>query len=316
MTDYLAKDFIETPDGLRFAVVQSGLEQGNVLCFLRYRNAQTDWQKLNTAQANQWLAHHHPQYLHYSETLDARLHAVAVANIRQHYQPRRRLQQLLSEYNQQDSVIADLLALCHHLQTAGVDLTQIGVTGSLLIDCHNEQSDLDLVFYQRAVFQQAQRVMAQLLAEKTLQPLSEADWREAYARRDCSLPFADYVWHEQRKYNKALINKRKFDISLVTVNAVEAGGYQKKGAKILRAQVRDDTQAFDYPAIFHLNHLHIQTVLCFTTTYTGQAQTGEWVEIAGQLEVAENGEQRLVVGSSREAHGEYIKVVANESTGF
>ena len=40
-----------------------------------------------------------------------------------------------------------------------------------------------------------------------------------------------------------------------------------------------------------------------------QVETGEWVEIRGMLEEAENGARRIVVGSSREARGEYIKVI-------
>jgi hypothetical protein len=36
---------------------------------------------------------------------------------------------------------------------------------------------------------------------------------------------------------------------------------------------------------------------------------GETIEIAGMLEEDEHGNQRIVVGSSREAQGEYIKVI-------
>jgi predicted nucleotidyltransferase len=314
MADYLAKDFIETRDGLRFAVVQQGLEHGKVLCFLRYLYQHSRWQKVNTAQANAWLQQHQPQYLHYSNNLEARLHAVAVTQISQHYQPRRRLQQLISQINQQDSVVSDVVALCQLLQSAGLDLNQIGITGSLLLGCHNDTSDIDLVFYQRAAFHQARQWIAQGLAAGQLQALSEADWQAAYARREGSLSLAEYVWHEQRKYNKALINQRKVDISFVNRAIETTGVYHKQGAITLIAQVRDDTQGFDYPAIFQLHHPQIQTVLCFTATYTGQAQTGEWVEIAGQWEVADNGEQRLVVGSSREAQGEYIKVVSGHDS--
>jgi hypothetical protein len=71
-------------------------------------------------------------------------------------------------------------------------------------------------------------------------------------------------------------------------------------------------QSFDYPANFQIVHPHIQTVVCFSATYNGQAQTGEWIEVAGQLEQAYDGQQRIVVGSSREARGEYIKVLRRE----
>ena len=40
---YLSKDFIETAEGLVFAVVDHRLEQGRVLCFLRYRKDGQGW---------------------------------------------------------------------------------------------------------------------------------------------------------------------------------------------------------------------------------------------------------------------------------
>ena len=71
----------------------------------------------------------------------------------------------------------------------------------------------------------------------------------------------------------------------------------------------DDTAAFDYPAEFKLNHPHIDSVVSFTATYTGQAVKGEMVEVSGLVEQNSQGIKRIVVGSSREAHGEYIKVM-------
>jgi len=49
--------------------------------------------------------------------------------------------------------------------------------------------------------------------------------------------------------------------------------------------------------------------VCYTATYTGQAEQGERIEVAGQLEVSNTGLVRILVGSSREAEGEYIKVL-------
>ncbi|MEY3107605.1 MAG: hypothetical protein RIT35_1783, partial [Pseudomonadota bacterium] len=46
-----------------------------------------------------------------------------------------------------------------------------------------------------------------------------------------------------------------------------------------------------------------------SATYTGQAVKGETVEVSGLVEQTKEGLKRIVVGSSREAPGEYIKVV-------
>lgn len=95
----LPKDFIQTAEGLIFAVVMPGLEQNCVLCFLRYIKQAHGWQKVTTEQANVFLKQFHPQYLYYSPVLDAQLHAVPIEQIYIHHQPRQRLQQLLHTKN-------------------------------------------------------------------------------------------------------------------------------------------------------------------------------------------------------------------------
>jgi hypothetical protein len=301
---FLAKDFIETAENLIFAVVADGTEQDKVLCFLRYAHHK----KVSTRAANDLLQQHHADYLHYSPVLDAHLHAVPLHRIIQHYQPKQRLQDIL-HIAQPDSIQQDLIALCDLLHKNGVDLRQCGVTGSLLIGAQQASSDIDLVCYGREIFHQCRAVVRDLIAQHALHTLSDADWQASYQRRDCELNFADYHWHEQRKFNKALINGRKFDVSLSDVSRLSATSYQKCGAITLQCRVIDDGYAFDYPAEFTIDHEHIRTVVCFTATYTGQAIRGEWIEVSGVVEQNAQGDKRIVVGSSREAHGEYIKVI-------
>jgi predicted nucleotidyltransferase len=50
-------------------------------------------------------------------------------------------------------------------------------------------------------------------------------------------------------------------------------------------------------------------VVCYTPTYAGQSQTGETVEAAGWIEQTDDGARRLTAGTSREAAGQYVKVV-------
>ena len=70
MKTFLAKDFIQTREGLVFAVVETGLEQGRVLCFLRYVNKSGQWVKVDTEQANRLLADQFPQYRYFSPSKD------------------------------------------------------------------------------------------------------------------------------------------------------------------------------------------------------------------------------------------------------
>lgn len=306
---FFAKDFIETAEGLIFAVVGQGMEHDKVLCFLRYVPHQQGWRKVDTDVANDFLKQHHPHYLHYSPILDASLHAVAQPKIIKHHRPKHRLQQLLNADNH-DAVEQDLLSLTRLFQQQGLDLANIGITGSLLIGVQQHGSDIDVVCYGREVFHHCRAVTTKLIALGQLQDLTEQDWQQSYQRRDCDLSFAEYVWHEQRKANKAIINGRKFDLNFIDDRAVGApDDYQKIGPITLQCQVIDDTYGFDYPAEFKIDHEHIDSIISFTATYTGQALRGETVQVSGMLEQSSQGRKRIIVGSSREARGEFIKVL-------
>ncbi|MCK4493518.1 MAG: hypothetical protein KAU26_05650 [Methylococcales bacterium] len=310
MSVYRQKDALKTKEGLYFSVIKDGLEAGKVLGCFRYRFQKNSWKKYNTEAGNQFLQQYYPQYLYYSAPIDAHVHAVSVEDIQEHYRPSKTLQTLLSSTTN-DPVIKDLMLLCQFFEQKGLETNKIGVTGSLLIGAQNSNSDIDLVFYQRDCFHQARHITAHLIHEHKCQPLTEKNWQESFIRRDCALNFEEYQWHEQRKGNKLLIKGRKVDLtlSLPTPKNSITRTYSKQGGITLRAKITDDHFSFDTPAQFSIDHPVIKTVLCFSATYTGQAFVGELVEISGQLECSTEGHQQIIIGSSREAKGEYIRVI-------
>ncbi|TSA40382.1 MAG: hypothetical protein D4R63_06375 [Methylococcaceae bacterium] len=310
---FSAKDFIETDEGLLFALIPAAPEQNKLLCFLRYVKEPTfGWKKYPTQQANRFLQSHYPEYLYYSAQLDAQVHAVPSAKVIKHYQPKPSLQRLVQRAPC-DQVEADVHTLCALLQATGIELSLLGITGSILVGVHNAASDIDLVCYGRTIFQQVRVQVAQLITEERLSALSAQDWLDAYTRRSTSLCLSDYIWHEQRKINKAVVNNRKFDLNLLVEKPRDLGlGYKKIRTVCLQAQVINDDYAFDNPAEWLIASAEISVVICFTATYTGQARAGEWIEVAGVVEENAHGNQRIVVGSTREAEGEYIKVLRHE----
>ena len=314
MTDLISqpfssKDFIETEEGLIFAVVAEGIEQGKVLCFLRYVRQDFAWRKYATTEANAFLGQHFPEYLHYSEFLDAPLHAVSINRILKHYQPKERLQQIILA-GRKDAVELDLIQLCLLFQQNGLDLSELGITGSLLIGAQQPSSDMDLICYSRRTFHQCRALVRQFIDRNDLQELNTSDWWQSFQRRSCALSYDEYVWHEQRKTNKAVINRRKFDLNFIDeLKRSEVASYQKCGAIKMQCKIIDDTHAFDYPAEFKIEHGQFDAIVSFTATYTGQALQAETVEVSGIVEQTPEGVKRIVVGSSREAHGEYIKVI-------
>ncbi|PVV09152.1 MAG: hypothetical protein B6D77_10350 [gamma proteobacterium symbiont of Ctena orbiculata] len=309
MDSYQPKDFIETAEGLVFAVVTADLDQQRVLASLRYRQIQGGYQKLSTRDADELLKHHHPHYIHYSKARDVTLHGVHPDLVKVHHRPRKRLRELLQR-TPGDEIEEKLHRLMGLFAAHGLDTGEIGVTGSLLIGAQKKGSDIDLVFYQPDEFFKAREMVKSLLRKQQLQPLDDALWRDAYERRGCSLTFEEYLWHEKRKYNKAAIVQTKFDITLLSPEPwQDLLRYRKQGRCSLLAAIDDDSHSFDYPARYRLDHPSVQEAVSYTATYVGQAERGERVEIRGQLEVSAVGHLRIVIGTDREATDEYIKVI-------
>lgn len=306
---FLPRDFIETPEGLIFAVLSPLTEADRVLCYLRYYRDGQKLCKVETGAVDGLMRLKAPAYRFYSERLDVALHGVGLSRIIRHFRPRERVADLLSR-DDLDLMEAKAVRWLEIMLDAGLPLNVVGISGSILIGAQHGASDLDFVIYDRAIFHQARAAVARLAGMGVFDKPDEDYWRSAYNRRGCSLTFDEYMLHEKRKHNMGWLDGVKFDVTLVTADAAEQpGSFQKSGFKVLRALVTDASRAFDFPAVYGLAHSEVGEALSFTHTYAGQAMQGEWVEISGMVEVADTGQARIVVGSSREAPGEFIRCV-------
>jgi predicted nucleotidyltransferase len=190
------------------------------------------------------------------------------------------------------------------------------------------------------------------LDTKNIYPLSEDFWKKAYNKRikDNTLSYNEFVWHEKRKYNRGVINNTMFDL-LATRDWDEINSkygdytYKNLGFIKIECDILDDDYIFDNPAIykidnvkivdfevgsekielslptgfenrrFSLNPNEIKEIVSFTHTYAGQAFNGEKVIVRGKLEDVSSpygNYKRIVVGTSREAFNEYIKLKYNK----
>ncbi len=308
---YLPKDFIETVEGLIFAVVSYQPQAGKVGCFLRYVQSETGWRKVTTDEANALLKQDYPQYLYHSKQFDAAFHAVSPDAIMVHHQPEQRLHTLLQKVPK-DVIEQRCQQLIAILVRDNESCDFLGLTGSMLLGQQTASSDIDLVVYSRDAFQTLRSQVQQAVASGQLSLLDSAQMRDNFDRRAGELGLVDFSWHENRKFNKAVINGTKFDIGMVCPEPVvefDTRQYQKQGKKTLHATVIDDALAFDFPASYVIDDDLISEVVVYTHTYVGQAQAGEKIEVSGTVECEmATGKCRLIVGSSREAIGEYIKV--------
>jgi predicted nucleotidyltransferase len=184
----------------------------------------------------------------------------------------------------------------------------VGCTGSLLCDLANGSSDIDMVVYGRHWFT-AQALVRQGIREGKIEGLSDEMWRKVYDKRKPEIPYDTFVLHEQRKWNRGQIEGTYFDIlftrSYDEIRTAPGGRGQVLGRQTIEARVTDASLAFDNPAVYEVEHESVNRVLSFTHTYSGQALAGEQIEACGVLE-QHGSEQWLIIGTTREARGEYI----------
>ncbi|KAF5032675.1 hypothetical protein DSECCO2_614760 [anaerobic digester metagenome] len=184
-----------------------------------------------------------------------------------------------------------------------------GCTGSLLVGLEGPTSDIDLVVYGDS-FDRARVRLPGAIREGLVDDLSEDLWQRVYAKRRPELSFEEFRRHEARKWNRGQVAGTYFDLLFSRDHAAIDPRPVPKGPVLgrerIEATVTDASLAYDVPAIYVVDHPSVSRVLSFTHTYAGQALRGEAIEAAGVLE-AHGDERWLVVGTSREPVGEFIR---------
>ena len=293
------RDFIVDPDGWIYAVSTYDNDE-RVGCVLRYvpdeNGERVDpsgrhYKKYDFEDAFAFISEHKPQYAHLVQR-------IPLGDVQQVLKPDLEIVRIARAHPR----VKKLLALIN--LPAGT----IGCTGSLLCQLENDASDIDMVVYGKYWFV-AQARVKQGITEGIIEGLSPAMWRKVYDKRKPEIPYEEFVLHESRKWNRGQIDGTYFDIlytrSYDNLSSLPVGRGNILGKMTIEATVTDASLAFDSPAVYDVDHDTVTKVLSFTHTYSGQALAGEVIEACGVCE--EHGRERwLIVGTTREARGEYI----------
>jgi uncharacterized protein len=293
------RDFIEDNDGWLYAVSTYD-NYFRVGCVLRYvpdpagirvHQSGRRYTKYDFEEAYALVAVKKPQYA-------GLLQQVPYSDVKRVLKPDLEIDRIAHDHPR----VQKLLDLFH------LPAGSVGCTGSLLCGLENESSDIDMVVYGKHWFE-AQKLMKRGIQDGTIEGLSPAMWRKVYEKRRPEIPYDQFVLHEQRKYNRGQIDGTYFDIlytrSYDEIAGAPSGKGEVLGKMTIGATVKDASLAFDNPAIYEVEHESVSRVLSFTHTYSGQALAGETIEACGVLE-QHGSELWLVVGTTREARGEYI----------
>jgi predicted nucleotidyltransferase len=228
------------------------------------------------------------------------VHIVPFGHVKHVLAPDKKLPFIMKEHKRVRTIVSAL--------QKGVSLSKMGVTGSLLAGLQNESSDIDFIVYGSSWFT-ARDIITQAKKDKTaITEISDEMWKDIYKKRKPEISFDEFLIHELRKGNRGMVDGTYFDLLYVRdwediescIRGIDVE------AKTIEATVTNADFSFDSPAIYKIDHPEISYVLSYTHTYAGQALVGERIEARGMVEMVGD-MKRLVVGTTREPKGEWIR---------
>lgn len=293
------RDFIEDKDGCLYAVSAYDNEK-KAGCVLRYvpddegervSPEGVRYKKYDFEPAFEYIKKHKPEYLDV-------VHRVPLTDIKRVLKPEEEIEKIIAG----DKRVLKLSEIF------SVPKMTFGCTGSLLCRLENEASDIDMVVYGDYWFL-AQKNLIKAVEAGKVDALSDKMWEKVYYKRVPEIDYDTFVLHEMRKWNRGEIDGTYFDLLFTrgydSLSSVVIKKGKVIGKKTVEAKVTDASLSFDSPAVYIIEHPEISKVLSFTHTYSGQALLGETIEACGVVE--DMGDEKwLIVGTTREAKGEYI----------
>ncbi|MDD5960504.1 MAG: DNA polymerase subunit beta [Methanobrevibacter wolinii] len=301
------------------------------------------YSKVNSEEAYKYLRENYPEYLYYSEVTNVEMMGVPIEKVDEIIRPENRLKEIREGKDTKVSdetrnKLIDLSDFFHYI--AGIDYENLGISGSTCPGLQKtESSDLDFVVYGLENHRKAVNTFKKYHDQEVevgegdskrkivLNPIQNQFWERLYHKRikDDSLSKEEFCWYESRKFNRGVIRGTLFDI-LCTRNFDEIEGkwedtiYEPQGVAKVECTISNALEFMDNPAVYDIKdvkvlegpNVKISKLASFTHTYAGEVFENEHAVARGKLEkVITKGEKpkyRILVGSTRESLGEYIKL--------
>ena len=248
-------------------------------------------EKLYTAQNYQKLLQTfrniYPQYIYFCPYRQKEVISTPLKNIEKIYVPKEFLQRLF-EKKRKDRLQKLALELISLLSTESkVPLEDFGIHGSIALNMHTENSDIDLVVYGSKNFRRLEKAIEKLVEEDTLKYVFTKKLDTARKHRG---RYEDklFVYNAARKIDEINVQYGKF--KYVPIRDVTFG-----------CEVSDDNEAMFRPAIYQIKNYQpldstskpLEDEVCTRVVsmigyYRNVAKKGETIRVSGTLERVEN----------------------------
>ena len=308
----------------------------------REKNGQR-YSKVGSDEAFAYLKENHPESLYHSEVANVTMMGVPIDKVDEIIRPEDRLKIIREGKDNKisDDIREKLIDLSDFFYyIGGIDYDHLGISGSTCPGLQKaEISDLDFVVYGLENHKKAINAFKKYHDREVevgegsnkrkiiLNPIQNEFWQHLFEKRikDDSLTKEEFCWYESRKFNRGVIRGTLFDI-LCTRNMNEVEGeygdtrYIPLGISEIECTITSDLKSMDNPAVYEISDVEyldgikeeITQLASLTHTYAGEVLEGERVIARGKVEkVVTNNQEpiyRILVGSTRESIGEYIKL--------
>jgi len=329
---YREGDFVETRDGLIFDVKGLIHPPGRVIAYVRYvpdvagereRLGQRYGKIYSLPDREAYLSENHPNYIFHDPVFNERLQGPPAQEIAVHYDPRVKLRGLRNTGAFDETHKASLELAATIKETASLSYSNLGISGSVLVDLYSPNSDLDIMVYGRKAAEAAfHSLRDQVKPGGLLQPYGRDDLRRLYEFRskDTSVRFEDFLETESRKVMQGKFRGRDYFLRFVKdwSELNEAYGdrqFQPLGSTWIKAMILDAREAIFTPCVYRVSTievlegprgLEVSEIASYRGRFCEQAWEGETVVAQGKAErvLPKRGEEyvRLLLGGSREHH--------------
>jgi len=319
-TERLEGDYIETVDGLFFAVKGVHHPPGLTIAYLRYipnpkgervRDGRRYERLYDLELTEDILKQTYPQYLNHIEEKSLTLQSVPSSSISRRYDPREKLLEIIGK--PEGALQKTIVKLAESLHSKGVPCNTLGVSGSMLIDLAGPDSDVDIIVYGMENGRKAYEALRELR--------DEADWITAYDEEnvasvvlsrwaDAGLDLTKLGPIEVRKILHGTVEGRDYFFRLLKLpHEVEIEDVSRPlGVVRLKARITGSDEAIFAPCRYLIEDCEYldssglpvaSQLLSYRGKFTEQAVKGDLVEVRGTLEeVVVRGERsfRVILG--------------------
>ncbi len=319
-------DLIETFEGVIFDVKGFTHPSGRIIAYIRFipdskgnrrRDGLTYRKVYALHERYAILRSRFPRYLVYDEVFDEELCEVPIKEVKCHYKPVERLRGLRVSKDL-DEIEAKALQFIKMLkEEANVSWNKLGISGSILVRLHKQNSDIDPIVYGSENCRRVHLALSNLMSEGNLvKSYSREELKQLFNFRNTKISFEDFIRTESRKVFQGKFMQHDFFVRFVKdweeMEGVEYGAtrYKALGYARIKAVVTDDSEAIFTPCNYKINCVEllegvnvgpIKEISSFRGRFCEQARVGEVIIAQGKVELVhkENEDEyyRLLLGN-------------------